>query len=70
METFIVRVWVTGEPAVHVSDRRPRGVVRHVRTGRETSFASWEELRGALAEPAAASSSDPALAARGEGEAS
>lgn len=68
METFIVRVREAEPSAVPTVDRPVHGVVRHVRTGRETGFASWEELRGILAEPAVASSSHPAPEARGEGE--
>jgi hypothetical protein len=69
METYIVRVWMSEPPQGAVSDGVLRGVVRHVRSGRDTSFASWEELRGALAAPAAVRSSLPAAAGYGEGEA-
>ena len=68
METFILRVLVTQQPEGHAPDGVLRGVIRQVRTGREASFATWEELRGILAGPAATASFHPAATARGEGE--
>lgn len=69
METFIVRVWASDGGPEAGSAASLRGVVRHVRSGREASFVSWEELRGALAGGVATSSDREASAVLGEGEA-
>lgn len=63
-----MRVWTATLPAGAHADGELRGIVRHVRTGSETSFASWEELRGAMAESSAAISSTPAGVIHGEGD--
>ena len=51
METYIVRVLTLGSD--RESDAMPEadglhGFVRHVRSGLESSFASWEELRALI----------------------
>lgn len=69
METFVVRIWTSEPHDGAVPDRALRGVVRSVRTGRETRFVSWEELRGILAEPVATGAARPSASVRGEGEA-
>jgi hypothetical protein len=51
VETYIVRVWSDGPSTDQMPDAAIRGLVRHVREGRETMFDSWEELRALLAEP-------------------
>ncbi|MGH2445788.1 MAG: hypothetical protein ACRDGD_07095 [Candidatus Limnocylindria bacterium] len=48
METHIVRLWTPQAPSEQASTTEARGIVRHVRSGRETSFGSWEELRTLL----------------------
>lgn len=45
-----MRVWSDGPSTDHAPERTVRGIVRHVREGRETMFASWEELRALLVE--------------------
>jgi hypothetical protein len=69
METFVVRVWTSEPHESAVPDHALRGVVRNVRTGLETPFVSWEELRGILAEPLATGSARTSAPVRGEGEA-
>jgi hypothetical protein len=69
VETFIVRVWETDQSTVPIGDRPVRGRIRHVRSGRETSFSSWEELRGIMTAPAVALSSQSVQAGPGSGEA-
>jgi hypothetical protein len=67
VETFIVRVWDaegSTEPTAHGV---VRGVVRRVRNGRETTFASWEELCRVLAEPSGRGLSPSAPARDGGG---
>jgi hypothetical protein len=68
VETYVVRVWSADESMEPASDRRLRGVARRVRTGRETMFASWEELRGILTEASAEAASLPKVGP-GEGKA-
>lgn len=64
METYIVRIREPDPAAVPVAEPGPRGVIRHVRTGRETPFVSWEELQRILAGSMIASSGRP-MPARG-----
>jgi hypothetical protein len=67
VETFIVRLWAP-EPSPEPGSPIPtRGFVRHVGSGRETSFGSWDELRalldsteGALLDQGAAAAPEPA----------
>jgi hypothetical protein len=57
METYIVQIWSVGPSTAPGVDRPLRGLVRLVRSGRETRFGSWEELRGLLDEGSAAETS-------------
>jgi hypothetical protein len=47
METFVVRVWVPGEPE-RVAEPELRGFVSHSATGRTQRFTGSEELLGFL----------------------
>lgn len=67
METFIVRVREPMATADQADDAGLRGVVHHVRTGGETRFASWEELRAVL-DAASIGPTAGAAGARGRGE--
>lgn len=71
METYVVRVREPDRPVVPGggSDLEGdlHGVVRHVRTGHETSFASWAELRTVLSGSQTASSERPATAQTNRG---
>lgn len=64
METFVLRVRDSDPSVVPVADQGPCGVIRHVRTGREMPFSSWEELRGILSSPTVASSGRPSAVGR------
>jgi len=48
MESFVVRVWVTGEDEGAGDDDYLRGVVEHVATGEADPFRSAEELAAIL----------------------
>lgn len=60
METYVVRIRETDPAAVPGAEPDVRGVIRHVRSGREMRFASSAELLGILVGSGAASSGRPA----------
>lgn len=48
VESYIVRLWTPEGSSDRGEATGVRGIVRHVRSGRETRFASWGELRALL----------------------
>ena len=49
MDTFVIRLWSPADPAAACADD-PRGVARHVATGRTGAFRDGTELLALLRE--------------------
>ena len=68
VDTFVIRLWSPADHAAHTGDS-PRGVARHVGTGRAAAFRDGDELIALLRDLPAREESSPFDAPASDGAA-